>query len=161
MDKLYDTEKDQVQQISYQHTLAVLNNDISVVFYDVTPIYFEIDNEDELRRTGLLKEGKHQNPQIVVDLLVGKNGYPLAYDIFEGNKYEGHTMLPLIDAFREKYNLSQLVVVADSRLLSNHNVLELQETNYEFILGARIKNEPQSNKEKKLSLNLNNGESTI
>lgn len=161
MDKFYDTEKELVQQISYKHTRSILNNDISVVFYDVTTVYFEIDNEDELRKTGLSKEGKHQNPQIVLGLLVSKNGYPLAYDIFEGNKFEGHTMLPVIDAFREKYNLPQLVIVADAGLLSNQNVMELQEKNYEFILGARIKNETQSIKEKILSLNLKNGESAV
>ncbi len=70
-------------------------------------------------------------------------------------------MLPLIDAFRAKYDLSQLVVVADSGLLSNQNVTQLQEKDYEFILGARIKNETQSIKEKILSLNLDNGESAI
>ncbi len=161
MDKFYDTEKELVQQISYKHTRSILNNDISVVFYDVTTVYFEIDNEDELRKTGFSKEGKHQNPQIVLGLLVSKNGYPLAYDIFEGNKFEGHTMLPVIDAFREKYNLPQLVIVADAGLLSNQNVMELQEKNYEFILGARIKNETQSIKEKILSLNLKNGESAV
>lgn len=161
MDKFYDTEKELVQQISYKHTRSILNNDISVVFYDVTTVYFEIDNEDELRKTGFSKEGKHQNPQIVLGLLVSKNGYPLAYDIFEGNKFEGHTMLPVIDAFKEKYNLPQLVIVADAGLLSNQNVMELQEKNYEFILGARIKNETQSIKEKILSLNLKNGESAV
>lgn len=161
MDKLYDTEKELVQQISYNHTQSILNNDISVVFYDVTTVYFEIDNEDELRKTGFSKEGKHQNPQIVLGLLISKNGYPLAYDIFEGNKFEGHTMLPLIDAFKEKYDLSQLVIVADSGLLSNKNVVELREKKYEFILGARIKNESKVIKEKILALNLKNGESTI
>src|SRR5690606_39235015 len=134
---------------------------INVVFYDVTTVYFEIDNEDELRKPGFSKEGKHQNPQIVLGLLVSKNGYPLAYDIFEGNKFEGHTMLPLIDEFKEKYNLEQLIIVADSGLLSNQNVIELQEKNYEFILGARIKNESKSIKQKILSLKLENGESTI
>lgn len=161
MDKLYDTEKEQIQQISYRHTLSILENDISVVFYDVTTVYFEIDNEDELRRTGFSKEGRHQNPQIVLGLLISKNGYPLAYDIFEGNKFEGHTMLPLIDMFRQKYGLTQLVIVADSGLLSTQNVSELQEKDYEFILGARIKNETQSIKKKILSLNLKNGESAI
>ena len=104
------TNKDQlmvlVQQISYKHTLMVLDNTISVVFYDVTTLYFEIDQEDELRKTGFSKEGKHQHPQIVLGLLVSKNGYPLAYEIFEGNKFEGHTMLPVVDAFKAKYNLS-------------------------------------------------------
>lgn len=161
MDKLYDTEKELVQQISYEHTQSILNDEINVVFYDVTTVYFEIDNEDELRKTGFSKEGKHQNPQILLGLLISKNGYPLAYDIFEGNKFEGHTMLPLIDAFKEKYDLSQLVIVADSGLLSNKNVMDLQEKSYQFILGARIKNESKSIKEKILSLDLKNGESTI
>lgn len=161
MDKLYSKQKETVQQISFDHTQFVLGTEISVVFYDVTTIYFESDNEDELRKTGFSKEGKHQNPQIILGLLVSKNGYPLAYDIFEGNKFEGHTMLPVIDAFKVKYNLNQLVIIADSGLLSSNNIEELQEKKYEFILGARIKSESKSIKEKILALKLKNGESEI
>jgi transposase len=161
LDKLHNTQKEQVQQISYQHTLQILGNNISVVFYDVTTLYFEIDEEDDLRKTGFSKEGKHQNPQIVLGLLVSKNGYPLAYEIFEGNKFEGHTMLPVVQAFKNKYKLNQLIIIADSGLLSNNNIEELQEQGYEFILGARIKNESKWVKEKILSLRLKNGESTL
>lgn len=161
LDKLYDSQKETVQQISFEHTQALFQGDINVVFYDVTTVYFEIDDEDELRKTGFSKEGKHQNPQIVLGLLVSKNGYPLAYDIFEGNKFEGHTMLPVIDSFKTKYNLKQPIIVADSGLLSNTNIRELKEKDYEFILGARIKSESQSIKDKILSLNLKDGESGI
>lgn len=161
LDKLYNTQKEEVQQISYEHTLKILDNDISVVFYDVTTLYFEIDREDDLRKTGFSKEGKHQNPQIVLGLLVSKNGYPLAYEIFEGNKFEGHTMLPVLAAFKEKYFVEQLIVVADSGLLSTANIKELQEEKYEFILGARIKNETEEIKQKILALNLTNGQSVI
>lgn len=161
MDKLNDKQKDLVQKISFEHTQRVLGNQISVVFYDVTTIYFEVDNEDELRKTGFSKEGKHQHPQIVLGLLVSKNGYPLAYDIFEGNKFEGHTMLPIIDTFKEKFKLRNLVIVADSGLLSSSNIEELQSKNYEFILGARIKSENKIIKDKILQLKLTNGESEI
>ena len=161
MDKLYSTQKELVQQISYEHTQKVLGGEIRVVFYDVTTLYFEIDQEDELRKTGFSKEGKHQNPQIVLGLLVSKNGYPLAYDIFEGNKFEGHTMLPVIDSFKIKYNLKQLVIVADSGLLSSANIEELEQKGYEFILGARIKNEKRDIQGQILSLHLQNGESAI
>ena len=161
LDKLYTSQKELVQQISYEHTLRVLNNEISVVFYDVTTIYFEIDQEDEIRKTGFSKEGKHQNPQIVLGLLVSKNGYPLTYEIFEGNKFEGHTMLPVVDAFKEKYGLGQLVIVADSGLLSRANLENLQMDGYEFILGARIKNESASIKKKILTLSLENGQSAV
>jgi transposase len=161
MDKLCNKQKDLVQQISFEHTQLILGSEISVVFYDVTTIYFEADQEDDLRKTGFSKEGKHQNPQIVLGLLVSKNGYPLAYDIFEGNKFEGHTMLPIIDTFKGKYNLDQLVIIADSGLLSSSNIDELKAKRYEFILGARIKSESKSTKEKILALKLKNGESEI
>jgi len=161
LDKLHSTQKELAQQISYAHTLKILDDNINVVFYDVTTLYFEIDQEDELRKTGFSKEGKHQNPQIVLGLLVSKNGYPLAYEIFEGNKFEGHTMLPVIDAFKKKFSLQQLVVIADSGLLSKSNVETLQEKGYEFVLGARIKNEANKIKEKILALDLNNGESAV
>ena len=161
LDKLHKTQKEEVQKISYEHTLKVLNNEISVVFYDVTTIYFQVDNEDEIRKRGFSKEGRHQNPQIVLGLLVSTGGYPLAYEIFEGNKFEGYTMLPIIDTFKEKYHLEKLIITADSGLLSKQNISELQKKDYEFILGARIKNEIKEIKDKILSLKLKHGESRI
>lgn len=161
LDKLHKKQKETVQQISYHHTLKILNNEIRIVFYDVTTLYFEIDEQDDLRKTGFSKEGKHQNPQIVLGLLVSTDGYPLAYEIFEGNKFEGHTMLPIIDTFKIKYGLNQLVVIADAGLLSGDNIKELQEKGYQYILGARIKNEKQELQKSILALKLKDGESQM
>lgn len=74
----------------------LLGGHIGVMFYDVTTLYFEADKEDDLRKTGFSKEGRHKKPQIILGLLVSLNGYPLAYCIHEGNEYEGHTMMPVI-----------------------------------------------------------------
>jgi len=161
LDELYNNQKEQIQQISYEHTIKILGDVISIVFYDVTTLYFQIDDEDEIRKRGFSKEGKHQNPQILLGLLVSIDGYPLAFDIFEGNKFEGHTMLPVLDTFKTKYQLEKLIIIADSGLLSSQNINELQEKGYEFILGARIKNEKQEIKDKILSLKLKNGESEV
>ncbi len=161
MDKLIRHQKETIHRISYEHTLQILNNTISILFYDVTTLYFEIDSEDALRKTGFSKEGKHQNPQIVLGLLVSIDGYPLAYEIFEGNKFEGHTMLPVLDSFKTKYKLDNLVIIADSGLMSNDNVTDLMRKGYSFILGARIKNEPESIKRKILNLKLDNLNSAI
>lgn len=161
LDKLHKEQKSIVQKISYDHTLKVLDNKISVVFYDVTTIYFESESEDELRKTGFSKDGKHQHPQLVLGLLVSKGGYPLAYDIFQGNQFEGHTMLPVINAFKERYVLDNLVVVADAGLLSKDNIALLQQGGYEYILGARIKAESKAIKKRILELKLKNGESAV
>lgn len=161
LDKLNNTQKEAIQQISFNHTLQVLGGFIQMVFYDVTTIYFEAESEDELRKTGFSKDGKHRNPQIVLGLLVSTGGYPLAYEIFEGNKFEGHTMLPVIEQFKEKYKVEKLVVVADAGLLSKDNVTQLQQKGYEYILGAKIKTESEQIKEKILQLDLKNGTTTV
>ena len=89
---------------------------MSVAFYDVTTLYFEAGDEDDLRKIGFSKDGKSQQPQILLALLVATDGHPLAYEVFEGNTFEGHTMLPVIKAFKKKYKLHSLTIVADAGL---------------------------------------------
>ena len=139
LDKLHDGYKNKLQQLSYQHTLNLFNGVLSAVFYDVSTLYFEASREDELRKLGFSKDGKPQKPQIVLGLLVTTGGYPLAYEVFEGNRYEGDTLIPVLEHFRKRYNPGKLVVVADAGLLSKSNTEQLTSYNYEFILGARIK----------------------
>jgi transposase len=157
LDKLNSKLKDQVEQIAYAHTLKVLKGKISVVFYDMTTLYFEASDEDDLRKTGFSKDGKHQNPQIFIGLLVGLGGYAIGYDIFEGNVYEGHTLIPFLEKVRLKFNLDKPVVIADAGLLSNDNVTALEEQGYEYILGARLKNEPDKLKEQILNTTFSDG----
>ena len=161
MDKLHSKQKELVQQISYEHTVKVLGSEPQMVFYDVTTVYFEIEQEDDLRQTGFSKEGRHQNPQIVLGLLVSKNGYPLAYDVFDGKKFEGHTLLPMIEAFKTKYCLESLVVIADAGLLSKSNMELLLAKKYEFIIGARIKNEIHQLQKQILEHTYQNGSTSI
>lgn len=141
MDKISSHYKVQIEQISFNYTLSILRNRISVVFYDMTTLYFESSQPDELRIPGFSKEGKHQHPQIYIGLLVGSNGYPIGYDIFEGNTYEGHTLIPTIQRLEKQFDIGHPVIVADSGLLNKDNITILTENGYQFILGARVKKE--------------------
>jgi transposase len=161
LDKLNEQLKEKVERIAFTHTKSILNNDISIVFYDMTTLYFEASDEDDLRKTGFSKDGKHSNPQIYLGLLVGLGGYTIGYDIFEGNIYEGHTLIPTIEKIIKKFNLSKPVVVADAGLLSSKNIKELQENQYQFILGARIKNETNIVKNKIFETNLKDNEYAV
>jgi transposase len=151
LDKLNTELKDQIEQITFKQTLKVLNGNLSIMFYDMTTLYFEASDEDDLRKAGFSKDGKHSNPQIYLGLLVGLGGYAVGYDIFEGNIYEGHTLIPTIEKISKKFNLSKPIIVADAGLLNNENIKSLELQEYEYILGARIKNESQETKEKILS----------
>ena len=159
LDKLHSKQKELIQQISLQHTLKLFGNKIAVVFYDVTTLYFEAADEDEFRKAGFSKDGKHQQPQIVLGLLVSEGGYPLGYDVFEGNKYEGDTLIPVIEHFAAKHQPEELIVVADAGLLSSKNIKALQAKQYQYILGGRIKNESDNIKEVVLSLGLKDKQS--
>lgn len=143
LDKLNDKLKGQVEQIAFAHTKRVLKGDISVVFYDMTTLYFEASDEDDLRKTGFSKDGKHQNPQIFIGLLVALGGYVIGYDVYEGNTYEGHTLIPFVEKISKKFNLGKPVIIADSGLLSKANIEALEKNGYEYVLGARIKNETE------------------
>jgi transposase len=158
LDKLNNKLKADVEQIAFAHTLKVLQGNITVVFYDMTTLYFEASDEDDLRKTGFSKDGKHQNPQIYIGLLVGLGGYAIGYDIYEGNIYEGHTLIPFIEKISLKFNLNKPIIVADAGLLSNDNIKVLQNKGYEYILGARIKNEPDKIIEQILETPFTNGQ---
>lgn len=146
LDKLASNLKGQVEQISFAHTCQVLQGMPSIVFYDLTTLYFEASDEDDLRKTGFSKDGKHQNPQIYLGLLVGLEGYAIAYDIFEGDIYEGHTLIPFLEKIQGKFKLTKPIVVADAGLLSQKNIEHLESQAYPYILGARIKAESESMK---------------
>ena len=141
LDKLNDTQKDKIQEISVSHTRKILGGKIGVVFYDVTTLYFETDFPDNLRKTGFSKDGEHSNPQVVLGLLVSDGGYPLAYSVHEGNRYEGHTMLPVVEDFVKRFDLKDFVIVADSAMMSRANIDELEQNGYKYIIGAKIKNQ--------------------
>lgn len=157
LDRLQDSQKDEIQKISVAHTKKILDGKIGLVFYDVTTLYFETDHCDDLRKTGFSKDGRHACPQIVLGLLVSIGGYPLAYSIHEGNKYEGHTMLPVVKDFVKKFDLKDFVVVADSGLMNSENIKLLDANKYKYIIGARIKNETEEIRNWILSLEKQNG----
>ncbi len=162
LDKLNDRYKERVNAIAYQYTKARLGA-ITFVFYDMTTLYFEAEDEDDLRKVGFSKDGKFQNPQILLGLLVGLEGLPIGYDIFEGNTFEGHTLIPVLKGIQSKYGFDKPVVVADAALLSVDNVAQLKAEGYQFILGGRIRNESKKVKDEifKNAAGIKDGDSFI
>ncbi|TSC67122.1 MAG: transposase IS4 family protein [Parcubacteria group bacterium Gr01-1014_66] len=162
LDTLNKHYKEQVERIAYAYTKQTLKT-ITAVFYDLTTLYFETEDEDDLRKIGFSKDGKFQFPQIMLGLLVGSGGYPIGYDIFEGNTFEGTTLIPTLEKIQKKYGFGKPVVVADAALLSKKNLDNLAEKNYRFVIGARIKNETDEMKGQVLerAKNMQDGDSFV
>lgn len=132
--------KEATEKIAVSFAKQHLNDQLSFVLYDVTTLYFESFESDTLRKTGFSKDNKANQPQIVVGLLVNPDGFPLGYEIFKGNTFEGHTMLPVINAFRTAHAVEWCTIVADAAMLSLANLQELKKQNLSYIVGARVAN---------------------
>ena len=157
MDELNTELKPAIEQITFDYTRELLKNKIGVLFYDMTTLYFEASQEDDYRITGFSKDGKHQQPQIMIGLLVSSHGYPIGYQIFEGNTSETKTLIPVLETFQKKFDIDKPTIVADAALLSQKNIGALQENHYEYILGGRLKNETQAIKAKVIELGIEEG----
>ncbi|MDP3951814.1 MAG: IS1634 family transposase [Microbacterium sp.] len=131
--------RSQVADACFAHAAAV--GDISLCLYDVTTLYFEAEDEDELRKVGYSKE-RRVDPQIVVGLLVDRTGFPLEIGCFEGNKAETLTLIPIVRQFQARHGLEGFVVVADAGMLSATNLRELDEEGLTFIVGSRSTKAP-------------------
>ncbi len=140
MDTLTPERINRLQDITWSHTRELLTDEIKVMFYDCTTLYFESFTEDELRSFGYSKDHKFNQGQVLLALMVTREGLPVGYDeVFPGNMYEGDTFRYAIEKIKTRYRVKRVVIVADSGLLSKPNIELLEKEKLEFILGARLK----------------------
>ena len=118
----------------FAHTLT---KEISLILYDVTTLYFEMQEEDDYRKSGMSKE-RRLEPQILIGLLVDQSGFPLGLHSFEGNTAETNTILPVVEAFKKQHGLQNITVVADASMLSSKNLEALTKAGYTYIVGSRL-----------------------
>ena len=115
---------------------AARHGGLALVLYDLTTLHFETDVEDRLRKVGMSKE-RRVDPQVTVGLLTTASGFPLQVHLFEGNKGETTTLIPVLTAFAERHQVADLVVVADAGMLSAANLLALEQAGFGFIVGSK------------------------
>lgn len=139
MDKIDDKFCERIQRSAFESTLKLTGEKLQVLFYDATTLYFESFVEDELKCNGYSKDMEFNQAQVLLALYVTEKGLPIGYDLYPGNQYEGHTLIPALKKLKEHYGLAEIIVVADSGLLSKENLKYLDENNFKYIVGARLK----------------------
>lgn len=134
--------KEEVEKRAVFYAKKHLGFDFSLVFYDVTTLYFETFKEDEenFKKPGFSKDNKPQQPQIIIGLVVNQDGYPIAVDMFSGNTFEGHTMIPVLRKLQKIHGIETLTIVADAGMLSQNNIEDIEKAGLTYIVGARLGN---------------------
>lgn len=132
--------KTDIENQAFNVAKEVFDEQFYYVLYDVTTLYFESFKADELKIHGFSKDNKSQQPQIVIGLLVTQSGFPLSYNVFSGNTFEGKTMLPIIENFISTHSNTNPIVVADAAMLDEERLAELRGKKISYIVGARLAN---------------------
>lgn len=150
-DRIYrvlDTlDKQELTRIAFTFVTQRHDSRMAVVFYDVTTLYFEANNEDDLRKKGYSKDHKNDLPQIVIGLFVDRDGYPFDFEFYDGKTFEGHTFSQAVQGLVARYHLNDLVIVADAGMLSEKNIQFLETAQLSYIVGARLKGMSETIKE--------------
>jgi transposase len=129
----------------------LFNMRVDVVFFDVTTFSFESQQADTLREFGFSKDGKLNEVQVVLALLIDKDGRPISFELFPGNTFEGHTLLSTLDRIKERFQIDQVIIVADKGLNSKLNLKQIKDRGYDYIVSCRLKKLPQAMKAQVLS----------
>ncbi|TLU88339.1 MAG: IS1634 family transposase [Chlorobium sp.] len=130
--------QEEIEAAAIKTAQGELQEQFSLVLYEVTTLYFESFKEYDFQKPGFSKDNKPMQPQIVIGLITTRSGFPVMHEVFEGNTFEGKTMLKIIQRFQERVGETKPVIVADAGMLSKDNMLKLENEGYRYIVGARL-----------------------
>lgn len=111
---------DTIQEFLYENSKKVVNRNTSVLYYDCTNYFFEIEEERGNCRYGKCKEHRPL-PIIQMGLLMDGNGFPLSFVIFPGNENEQPSLIPVEKKIIKDFGITKFVVCTDAGLASKEN----------------------------------------
>ena len=153
MDAFWE-KRERIMNIIRRNSESLLAEKPTLMLFDVTTLYFESTDEDELRRRGYSKNNRAKETQVVLALGTTPEGMPLWYQTYPGNTWEGHTFKDFISNWKKLHkNAASGVVVADCGMFSKCNLQELRENDLYYVLGCPLKKLSEKEKEKILDRN--------
>jgi hypothetical protein len=124
-----------------QHLVARLGElfalDYDLLLYDVTSIYFEgLAEANPLARRGHSRDHRPDCKQVCLALVVTREGMPLGYEVFAGNRTDVTTVEEIVEAMEARYGLAQRIWVMDRGMTSEDNLEWLRETGRRYLVGT-------------------------
>ena len=152
MDKLYD-KIDQVKKCTFERMCSLFPNKVDLILFDVTTLYFETTEVDELRKFGYSKDHRFNTTQVVLALATNADGLPIGYELFEGNKAEVKTLAASIEHWRTIFKIGDVCFVGDRAMFTKDNLKLLEEHKYKYIIAAKLRKLPEELQDKVLDEN--------
>jgi len=138
MDSLMEKQAE-FQAKVFQATQSMCFEKINMTFFDVTTLYFESTEEDELRKFGYSKDQKFHSTQVVVALATTQDGLPIGYKTFPGATAEVSTLLQCLEEWKKTLPIGNVTIVADRAMMSETNIQKLEEEGITYIIAAKLR----------------------
>ncbi len=147
-DKIYDNRlyrcldkvlpyKDHLQKHLKERMGTLFNIEYDLFLYDVTSTYFEGSyRSSTMAQRGYSRDNRSDCKQVCIALVVTKEGLPLGYELFAGNRHDSTTVEEIVDKMEELYGSSQRIWVMDRGMMSAENIEYLKEDGRQFIIGS-------------------------
>lgn len=141
MDQLFP-KIGQMKQMTFLKTKALFPDKIDLLLFDVTTLYFESVEVDELRNFGYSKDHRFNTTQVVLALATNQDGLPVGYELFEGNKAEVTTLISAIESWKKLFSIESVCFVGDRAMFTKKNIELLKSYQYHYIIAAKLKKLP-------------------
>lgn len=135
---LFSKHSDALQLWIHERIKSLYNRNTELVYYDVTNYYFEIDEQDDLRKKGVSKEHR-PDPIVQMGLFMDTNGIPITYKLFSGNAPDKTTLIPALSRIQREYSLGRIIIVADKGLTTGDNIWYILSAKNGYVLSYSIR----------------------
>lgn len=151
MDALFPHQLEIKRRVLETSKYFIKNSKIDILFFDVTTLHFESQIADDLRNLGMSKAHKIGEVQVVLALATTSEGFPIGYNLFPGNTAEVSTLLVSLKEWTQELNIQGVTVVADRAMMSESNLLAMEQQGFKYTVAAKLKSLPKPMKEMILS----------
>jgi len=141
MDWLID-QKEAIEKEIANQMLTLFDQEVDLVFYDVTSSYFEGDRSvtaEDIRRYGYSRDGRPDRRQILVGLVMTRQGIPLGHHVFAGNQADKKTLKEVAEDLKGRFGIQRAVFVADRGMLSEENLETILGANFDYVLSLPMR----------------------
>lgn len=138
MDRVHE-RLEVLKQVVLQSTARLSGAAVQMMLFDVTTLYFESVEPDELRAFGYSKDQKYHCTQVVLALATDEDGLPIGYELFAGNTAEVKTLLGCMQRWQQSLQIERVSFVADRALCSRANLATLEQSAWSYVVAMPLR----------------------
>jgi len=142
MDKVFPAIN-MIKQLTFNKTKSLFPEQIDLLLFDVTTLYFESVTTDDLRNFGYSKDHRFNTTQVVLALATNQDGLPVGYELFSGNTAEVKTLAAAVESWKKLFHIKEVCFIGDRAMFSKGNIELMEKNDYKYIIAAKLKSLPE------------------